>query len=210
MSHPPQQHGAVITVVRRTAYAPPLQKIGLCPERRKMLVEMGKQARAAAQAGSADSSQKNAFLAALAEKLLAETERITAANEQDLEAGRQAGLTPALLDRLTLNWPRLSSIAADLRSVSLLPDPVGEIFEETDLSNGLQIRKQRTPLGVLRTNRFNVNLDIAGLAVNPAMPPSRAAAAKRCTPTGAGGHRPPDAGRAPPAGRCCAVHRRTG
>ena len=134
-----------------------------------MLVEMGKQARAAARRLAAThSSQKNTFLAALAEKLLAETDRITAANEQDLEAGRQAGLTPALLDRLTLNWPRLSGIAADLRSVSLLPDPVGEIFEETVLSNGLQIRKQRTPLGVLGViyeSRPNVTVDIAGLAV---------------------------------------------
>ncbi len=134
-----------------------------------MLVEMGKQARAAARRLAAThSSQKNTFLAALAEKLLAETDRITAANEQDLELGRQAGLTPALLDRLALNWPRLSIIAADLRSVSLLPDPVGEIFEETVLSNGLQIRKQRTPLGVLGViyeSRPNVTVDIAGLAV---------------------------------------------
>ena len=75
---------------------------------------------------------------------------------------------PALLDRLMLNEQRLSGIVADLRRVTELPDPVGEVFDTQTLSNGLRLRKQRVPMGVLAViyeARPNVTVDVAGLAL---------------------------------------------
>jgi glutamate-5-semialdehyde dehydrogenase len=114
------------------------------------------------------SSDKNAALQQVADRLWAEKDEILAANQADLEAARTAGLTPALLDRLMLNEKRLAGIIADLRQVTGLPDPVGEIFDEQTLPNGLHIHKQRVPLGVLAViyeARPNVTVDVAGLAL---------------------------------------------
>jgi glutamate-5-semialdehyde dehydrogenase len=133
------------------------------------LETMGVQARQAArQLSLASREQKDQALLALAGRLLAQVEAILDANRQDVEAGAQAGLTPALLDRLTLNPARLEGIAADLRKVAGLPDPVGEIFEQSVLPNGLRVHKQRVPLGVLGViyeARPNVTIDVAGLAL---------------------------------------------
>ena len=82
--------------------------------------------------------------------------------------GREAGLTDALVDRLTLTPARIKGMAADLRQVISLPDPVGEVFEEKMLDNGLTLRKQRIPLGVLAViyeSRPNVTVDVAALAL---------------------------------------------
>ena len=134
-----------------------------------MLVEMGKRARQAARiVGRASTAQKNALLNALAAELLAQSESILAANAQDVADGQQAGLTPALLDRLTLDPVRLAGIAAELRNTASLPDPIGEIIEASTLPNGLQIRKQRVQLGVIGViyeARPNVTVDVAGLAL---------------------------------------------
>jgi len=134
-----------------------------------MLMEMGRRARAAArQMARATTAQKNLALNTLADGLLAGQTALTQANAQDLEAGQAAGLSPALLDRLTLNEARLRGIAADLRTVAALPDPVGEAFDATTLPNGLRIHKQRVPLGVLGViyeARPNVTIDVAGLAL---------------------------------------------
>lgn len=133
------------------------------------LLKIGKNARAAAvQLARASTEAKNAAILAIADGLEARQADILAANEQDLAAGRKAGLTPALLDRLTLNPDRLKSIAADLRSVADMPDPVGERFDKTTLPNGIYLRKQRVPLGVLGViyeARPNVTIDVAGLAL---------------------------------------------
>jgi glutamate-5-semialdehyde dehydrogenase len=133
------------------------------------LTQLGKNARAAAsQLARTPSPVKNAAILAIADALDAHQTEILSANGQDLAAGKAAGLTPALLDRLTLNPARLSAIAVDLRSVANLPDPVGERFDETMLPNGLQLRKQRVPLGVLGViyeARPNVTVDVAGLAL---------------------------------------------
>lgn len=123
---------------------------------------------AARQLALASREQKDEALLALAGHLLARADPILSANQQDVEAGAQAGLTPALLDRLTLNPARLEGIAADLRKVAGLPDPVGEVFEQRGLANGLRIHKQRVPLGVLGViyeARPNVTIDVAGLAL---------------------------------------------
>ena len=134
-----------------------------------MLEEMGKQARLAAhQLALASNEVKSAALLKLADRLTAESKTILAANNWDIVAARQNGLTPALVDRLMLNESRLAGIAADARSVAALPDPVGEVFDASLLPNGLRLHRQRVPLGVLGViyeARPNVTIDIAGLAL---------------------------------------------
>ena len=134
-----------------------------------MLIELGKQARQAAQSlARAETGQKNAALTCLAEQLLAQSALILEANAQDVADGQSAGLTPALLDRLTLNPARMEGIVSELRQTIVLPDPVGESFEQATLPNGLKIHKQRVPLGVIGViyeARPNVTVDVAGLAL---------------------------------------------
>ena len=134
-----------------------------------MLNELGMRAREAARhLALASSEQKNAALLSLAEGLSEASAEILAANQEDVAGGRQAGLSEALLDRLTLNEGRLAGIAADLRQVAALPDPVGERFDQAVMPNGLQVCKQRVPLGVLGViyeARPNVTVDVAGLAI---------------------------------------------
>ena len=133
------------------------------------MIEMGQRAKAASrQLARATTEHKNAALNALADQLLADCEAILAANAIDVEAAQANGLSAAMIDRLVLNEKRLSGIAADQRSVATLPDPVGEVFEATTLPNGLQVHKQRVPLGVLGViyeARPNVTVDVAGLAL---------------------------------------------
>ena len=133
------------------------------------LTEMGQRAKTAArQLARATTDQKNAALVALADRLWAARADVLAANAIDVEAAKVNGLTEALIDRLLLNEKRLEGIAADQRNVATLPDPVGEVFEASTLPNGLQIHKQRVPLGVLGViyeARPNVTLDVAGLAL---------------------------------------------
>jgi glutamate-5-semialdehyde dehydrogenase len=134
-----------------------------------MMEEVGKKARAAArQLARAPRDQKDAVLLDLSSGLLASQDMVLEANSQDIAAGTQNGLPPSLLDRLTLNPTRLEGIAEDLCRVAELPDPVGEIFEQERLPNGLQVHKQRVPVGVLGViyeARPNVTLDVAGLAL---------------------------------------------
>ena len=133
------------------------------------MIELGQRAKAASrQLARATTEQKNAALNALADQLLAQCADILAANAIDVEAAKANGLSAALIDRLLLNEKRLTGIAADQRSVIALPDPVGEVFEASTLPNGLQVHKQRVPLGVLGViyeARPNVTVDVAGLAL---------------------------------------------
>jgi glutamate-5-semialdehyde dehydrogenase len=134
-----------------------------------MLIQMGQRARAAArQLGGAAREQKDAALTYLADQLLACAPEILQANAQDVAGGERASLPASLLDRLTLNPNRLNGIAEDLRKVADLPDPVGEAFDEQTLPNGLHVRKQRVPIGVLGViyeARPNVTIDVSGLAI---------------------------------------------
>jgi glutamate-5-semialdehyde dehydrogenase len=134
-----------------------------------MLIEMGKQARQASRSlARADAQTKNAMLAALVKRLAVQAEEILGANALDVTDGREAGLDPALLDRLTLTPSRLEGMAAELGQTIALPDPVGEIFDENVLPNGLKIHKQRLPLGVIGViyeSRPNVTIDTASLAL---------------------------------------------
>jgi glutamate-5-semialdehyde dehydrogenase len=134
-----------------------------------MLVEMGKKARAASrELAQAETQQKNLALTKIADCLWSDRQEILSANQHDVSEGRQAGLTDALLDRLTLNENGLKGIINDLRNVAGLTDPVGEIFDETNMPNGLRVHKQRVPVGVLGViyeARPNVTVDVAGLAL---------------------------------------------
>ena len=134
-----------------------------------MLIEMGQKAKHAARTlARLKTDQKNAALHHLADSLIADQAAILAANAQDVETGKGNGLSDSLIDRLMLNEARLAGIADSLRIVANLPDPVGEIFDEEVLPNGLHVHKQRVPLGVLGViyeARPNVTVDVAGLAL---------------------------------------------
>ncbi|MCH7523289.1 MAG: gamma-glutamyl-phosphate reductase, partial [Chloroflexi bacterium] len=111
---------------------------------------------------------RNRALEAIAGELPARESDILAANAKDIEAGRQAGLSEAVLDRLLLTRERLEGIAADVRQVAMLPDPLGEMFDTRTLANGLQVGRKRVPLGVMAAvyeSRPNVTVDIASLCL---------------------------------------------
>lgn len=128
---------------------------------------------AAARAAAADlaalpTDTKNQALHAIADALIANTDEILAANAGDLEDGRAAGLTDALIDRLTLTPERIASIAEQARDVATLPDPVGEVVEGGRLPNGIELRRERVPFGVVAVvyeARPNVTIDAAALCL---------------------------------------------
>lgn len=111
---------------------------------------------------------KNRALHAAADHLLLNTRAILDANEADLSAARDAGTPDAMLDRLALTPTRVDGIADGLRQVAALPDPVGEVLRGRTLPNGLQLRQQRVPLGVVGIvyeGRPNVTVDAFGLTL---------------------------------------------
>jgi len=115
-----------------------------------------------------DSIKKNRFLSILADWLRENQDRILSENALDIADGKAGGLTDALVDRLTLTPARINGIANDLQHLITLPDPVGEIFEQSTNQQGLKIKKQRVPLGVLAViyeSRPNVTIDVAALAI---------------------------------------------
>jgi glutamate-5-semialdehyde dehydrogenase len=133
------------------------------------LKAMGRRAKEASRVlARLTTAQKDAALRTLADALERESATVLAANAADLDAARLQGISDALLDRLSLQGGRLAAIAADVRSVAALPDPVGEIFDEADRPSGLHLFKKRVPLGVLGViyeARPNVTVDIASLAL---------------------------------------------
>ncbi|MGX9417099.1 glutamate-5-semialdehyde dehydrogenase [Vibrio sp. WJH972] len=133
------------------------------------LTLMGKAGKEAAfQLATASTAQKNRALSLIADELEARSEAILAANAIDIELGREAGLTEALLDRLLLNDSRLKGIASDVRNVINLNDPVGSEIDSRVLENGMSLAKRRVPLGVVGViyeARPNVTIDIAALCL---------------------------------------------
>jgi glutamate-5-semialdehyde dehydrogenase len=124
--------------------------------------------RAARTLATLDTAVKDAALEAIAEALYAGTEEILEANRADLAAGRDAGLSAALLDRLALDERRIAAMAAGARDIAGLPDPVGELLDERQRPNGLRIRKVLVPLGVVAVvyeARPNVTIDAAALCL---------------------------------------------
>jgi glutamate-5-semialdehyde dehydrogenase len=111
---------------------------------------------------------KNSMLHAAADNVLRDAGAILEANAADLAAAKSAGTAEAMLDRLALNPQRIDGIAAGLRQVAALPDPVGEVLRGRTLPNGLQLRQQRVPLGVVGIvyeGRPNVTVDAFGLTL---------------------------------------------
>ena len=114
------------------------------------------------------SDLKDAALNAIADALIERSEEILDANTSDFEAGREAGLSSALLDRLALDEKRIAEVAAGARRIAALPDPVGEVIEGWRLPNGLDVRKLRVPLGVVAVvyeARPNVTIDASALCL---------------------------------------------
>ncbi|MBO9534448.1 MAG: glutamate-5-semialdehyde dehydrogenase [Solirubrobacteraceae bacterium] len=123
---------------------------------------------AAADLAALPTDTKNAALHAIADALIVNTAEILAANAGDLEDGRAAGLTDALIDRLTLTPERIASVAQQTRDVATLPDPVGEVVEGGRLANGIELRRERVPFGVVAVvyeARPNVTIDAAALCI---------------------------------------------
>jgi glutamate-5-semialdehyde dehydrogenase len=131
--------------------------------------ELGKQAAIAArELAVATAEKKNVALERMAEALVSRKVEILAANEDDRKAARESGISEALMDRLTLTEKRVEEMAGGLREVAALTDPVGELVGGWKLANGLEIRKERVPLGVvgiIYEARPNVTVDAAGLCV---------------------------------------------
>ncbi|MEV6009976.1 glutamate-5-semialdehyde dehydrogenase [Streptomyces sp. NPDC051976] len=111
---------------------------------------------------------KDDALLAIADALIVRTQEIVAANAEDVARARAAGTSDTVVDRLTLTRERVAAIAADVRHVAGLPDPVGEVLRGSTLPNGLELRQVRVPLGVvgiIYEARPNVTVDAAALCL---------------------------------------------
>jgi glutamate-5-semialdehyde dehydrogenase len=135
----------------------------------RSVAEICRAAKAASRAlAQVDTRVKDAALLAVADALEARSAEILAANARDLEAGRESGLTAALMDRLALDERRVTAMADGVRAIVALPDPVGEVIDGSRLPNGLDVRKVRVPLGVVAVvyeARPNVTIDAAALCL---------------------------------------------
>ena len=133
------------------------------------ILELGKKAKEASKKlAIIDTNTKNAVLTAVAEALIEKKELIKAENKKDLEYGKEKGISSALLDRLELTDSRIDGMAKSLIEIANFKDPVGEILEGWKHPDGMQILKQRVPLGVIGMifeSRPNVTIDSAGLAL---------------------------------------------
>jgi glutamate-5-semialdehyde dehydrogenase len=130
---------------------------------------VARNARTAAFAlASAPGRQKNEWLKALARRIRENTESIVAANARDLQAGSDANLSNAMLDRLTLTPERIEKLAAAVLEIAALPDPIGDVISGSRRPNGLILQKVRVPLGVvffIYESRPNVTIDAAALCI---------------------------------------------
>jgi glutamate-5-semialdehyde dehydrogenase len=130
---------------------------------------LGRAAREAARGlRRADSGRKNRALLAMAERIDASREAVLAANAEDMQRGRDAGLDAALLDRLALDQARINAMIEGLHQVAALPDPVGEIDGLRARPSGIQVGQMRVPLGVIGIifeSRPNVTVEAASLCL---------------------------------------------
>jgi glutamate-5-semialdehyde dehydrogenase len=139
------------------------------PGLREQVHAAARRARVAArELATLSTDTKNSALHAAADNLLRDAGAILHANAEDLAAAKAAGTPEAMLDRLALNPNRIDGIAAGLRQVAGLPDPIGEVLRGRTLPNGLELRQQRVPLGVVGIvyeGRPNVTVDAFGLTL---------------------------------------------
>ncbi len=133
------------------------------------MTELGQRAKAAAPLmATASTAAKNEALTLGAEALESEAEAVLVANDRDVAAAREQGISETLIDRLRLDEKRLAAMAAGLRAVAALPDPVGEVVAGDVRPNGLRVQQVRAPIGVVAIiyeSRPNVTSDAAGLCV---------------------------------------------
>lgn len=131
-------------------------------------LELGAAKDASRALATLTTARKNAALEAIAAALEAEIPAVLAANADDLARGRETGLSDGLLDRLRLDESRVRALAAAVRDVIALPDPVGTVVRGSRLPNGIQLSEVRVPFGVVGAiyeARPNVTVDIAALAL---------------------------------------------
>ncbi len=129
---------------------------------------MGERAKKASRVLATAGGKKSEALTAIAKALRDEREKIKAANAEDIENGRKAGLRESLIDRLLLTDARIDGMAEGCEQVAALPDPIGETLSGKVLENGLEIRKVRVPMGVIGIifeARPNVTADAAALCL---------------------------------------------
>jgi len=133
------------------------------------IAEKGKKAREGARRLATLSTRiKDSALLSMADALEKEAERLQLENQKDIDAAKKKSLSPALIDRLTLNEKRIREMAKGLRDVAGLPDPVGEITRMWPRPNGMQVGRIRVPIGVIGIiyeSRPNVTADSAGLCI---------------------------------------------
>jgi len=135
----------------------------------QLITDMGRKARAAfSMLTGVSDAQKSAALTAAARHLRAGLATILAANQRDMASARDRDLSDAMLDRLMIDAERLEAIAAAVKHVAKLPDPVGQVIDRTERPNGLVMERVRVPLGVIGIiyeSRPNVTADAAALAL---------------------------------------------
>ena len=133
------------------------------------LQQQGQAAKDAAYVlSTAGTARKNAALAAIADTLTQHQSQWLEANAQDVAAAKEAGIRPAMLDRLTLTPERIAGIVEGVRQVAALPDPIGRVDKMETRPNGLIIGRRRVPLGVIAIifeARPNVTVDAAALCL---------------------------------------------
>ncbi|MDD3228714.1 MAG: glutamate-5-semialdehyde dehydrogenase [Oscillospiraceae bacterium] len=132
------------------------------------LTQMGQAAKKAAADLALAGAKKDSALYAIADALETNEKRLLSANAEDLKAAKQAGMRPALLDRLTLTHSRISGMAKGVREVAAQEDPIGQVVEGSVRPNGLEIRRVRVPLGVIGIifeARPNVAADASALCL---------------------------------------------
>jgi glutamate-5-semialdehyde dehydrogenase len=135
----------------------------------QLLEQIGQRAQSASQIlAQATTKTKNEALLAIARRIAGQTEAILAANEGDLKAGFERGLSSAMLDRTRLDAGRIQTIADSVRELVNLKDPTGEVLKQWSRPNGLKISKIRVPIGVIGIiyeSRPNVTSDAASLCL---------------------------------------------
>jgi len=135
----------------------------------ELMTDLGVRAKAAAgKLAFANAEDKRAALVGAAEAVWNRRDEIIAANEKDLDFGRDKGLSPAMMDRLMLDETRIGGMVDGLRAVGEQPDPVGRVLAEWDQPNGLHFRRVSTPLGVIGViyeSRPNVTADAGALCL---------------------------------------------
>ena len=138
-------------------------------ENTNAVIEVAKKARIASyELAQLNRDVKDKALLAMADALVANIEKITAANQIDVENAKKSGTDGAIIDRLTLNLERVKEVAQGLLDIAKLPDPIGEVIRGWVQPNGLEIEQKRVPMGVIGMiyeARPNVTVDAAGLCL---------------------------------------------